>query len=86
MVSMAGFRSEVTGSVALGVILSSFVFSLGHGYEGTAGVASVGAMGLIFALVYVWRQSLVAPVTMPFRRTSSASWSCIVVIPQLAGK
>jgi membrane protease YdiL (CAAX protease family) len=26
----------------------------------------VGVMGLLFALVYVWRQSLVAPMAMHF--------------------
>ena len=47
-------------------VLSSFIFSLGHGYEGTAGVITVGYMGLIFALLYLWRGSLVAPVIMHF--------------------
>jgi membrane protease YdiL (CAAX protease family) len=54
----------ITGSRAAAVLLSSIVFALGHGYEGTAGVATVGLMGLMLALVYVWRQSLVAPIVM----------------------
>jgi membrane protease YdiL (CAAX protease family) len=56
----------ITRSPAIAVLLSSFIFSLGHGYEGSAGVVTVGAMGLIFALVYLWRQSLVAPMVMHF--------------------
>jgi membrane protease YdiL (CAAX protease family) len=48
------------------LFLSAFVFSLGHGYEGSAGVVTVGFMGLIFGLVYLWRQSLVAPMVMHF--------------------
>ena len=48
------------------VLLSSVIFSLGHGYEGEAGMVTVGVMGIIFALVYVWRRSLVAPITMHF--------------------
>jgi membrane protease YdiL (CAAX protease family) len=55
-----------TGKIALAVAGSAFVFSLGHGYEGSAGVVTVGVMGLIFALVYLWRRSLVAPMVMHF--------------------
>jgi membrane protease YdiL (CAAX protease family) len=47
-------------------LLSAFIFSLGHGYEGSSGVMTVGAMGLVFALVYLWRGSLVAPIVMHF--------------------
>jgi membrane protease YdiL (CAAX protease family) len=57
---------SVTRSTAAAVILSSVVFSIGHGYEGTLGVMTVGFMGLTFALVYVWRRSLVAPMIMHF--------------------
>jgi membrane protease YdiL (CAAX protease family) len=56
----------VTGHPAAAVVLSAVIFALGHGYEGSAGVVTVGAMGLIFALVYLWRQSLVAPMVMHF--------------------
>jgi membrane protease YdiL (CAAX protease family) len=48
------------------VILSAFIFSLGHGYEGSAGVVTVGFLGLVFAVVYLWRGSLVAPIVMHF--------------------
>lgn len=47
-------------------VLSAVVFSLGHGYEGTAGVVTVGFIGLAFALIYQWRGSLVAPMIMHF--------------------
>jgi CAAX protease family protein len=47
-------------------LLSSVIFSLGHGYEGTSGVITVGYIGLCFALVYQWRGSLVAPMIMHF--------------------
>lgn len=56
----------LTRSAVAAVLLSSFVFSLGHGYEGTAGAATVGFMGLILAVVYLWRGSLVAPMVMHF--------------------
>jgi len=47
-------------------LLSSAIFSLGHGYEGTSGVVTVGVMGLVFAWVYMRRKSLVAPIVMHF--------------------
>ena len=47
-------------------LVSALIFSLGHGYEGTAGVITVIYMGLTFALIYLWRGSLVAPVIMHF--------------------
>ncbi len=56
----------VTGSMIAAILLSSAIFSLGHGYEGTAGVVTVGAMGAVFAIVYLWRGSLIAPMVMHF--------------------
>jgi len=48
------------------VLASSVIFAIGHGYEGGAAVVTIGLTGLVFALVYIWRQSLVAPVVMHF--------------------
>jgi len=56
----------VTESPNAAILLSAVIFSLGHGYEGSAGVITVGVMGLLFDLVYVWRQSLVAPMVVHF--------------------
>ncbi len=58
--------SFVTRSTAVGLILSAAIFSIGHGYEGSLGMATVGTMGLVFGLVFLWRKSLVAPMTMHF--------------------
>jgi CAAX protease family protein len=71
-----------TRSTAAAVLLSTVVFAVGHGYEGTAGVATVGFMGLIFAVVYVWRRSLVAPMVMHFLQDFIA----IVLLPLLVRK
>lgn len=46
------------------VVASSFIFAIGHGYEGGAAVVTIGLTGLVFAVVYLWRQSLVAPIVM----------------------
>jgi membrane protease YdiL (CAAX protease family) len=59
------FKS-LTASTAAAVMLSALFFSLGHGYEGSAGVITVGVMGLFFALIYIWRQNLIAPIVMHF--------------------
>ncbi|WP_314176555.1 CPBP family intramembrane glutamic endopeptidase [Streptomyces winkii] len=63
------------------VLLSTVVFAVGHGYEGGAGVLTVGLIGLVFALVYEWRRSLVAPIVMHF----SLDFVSIVLAPFLAG-
>jgi membrane protease YdiL (CAAX protease family) len=72
----------VFASPAAAVVLSAAIFALGHGYEGSAGVVTVGAMGLVFALVYLWRQSLVAPMVMHFLQ----DFIGIVLLPMLGMK
>lgn len=74
-------RFRAAGSYPLSAaILSSVIFALGHGYEGTSGVITVGALGLVFALVYLWRGSLVAPMVMHFLQDFIG-----IVLPPLAG-
>jgi membrane protease YdiL (CAAX protease family) len=55
-----------TGNTAAAVLLSAALFAVGHGYEGSLGMATVGVMGLVFNLVYLWRKSLVAPIVLHF--------------------
>lgn len=57
---------ELTRSTTAAVVIASLLFASGHTYEGVGGVIAVGLMGVVFALVYVWRKSLVAPVVMHF--------------------
>lgn len=57
---------DLTGSTTAAVLISSAVFSLGHGYEGAAGMGTVAVLGVILALVYAWRKSLAAPVALHF--------------------
>ncbi len=56
----------ITRNPTATVILSALIFSIGHGYQGAAGVITVALLGVIFALVYLWRGSLVAPFVMHF--------------------
>jgi len=58
--------TSVTGSPTAAVLCSTAVFSLGHGYQGSAGVAAVAVIGLLFCLIYLWRRSLIAPVVLHF--------------------
>jgi membrane protease YdiL (CAAX protease family) len=69
----------IAGSRTVAVLVSTVIFSLGHGYEGTAGVITVGVLGLTFALVYVWRKSLVAPIVMHFLQ----DFISIILLPLL---
>ena len=72
----------VTASPAAAVVLSAVIFALGHGYEGTAGVVTVGVMGLVFALIYLWRKSLIAPIVMHFLQ----DFISIILLPVLGIK
>lgn len=67
------------GSGLAAALISSAIFSLGHAYEGSAGVATVTVMGLAFAGVYIWRGSLVAPIVMHFIQ----NFIGIVLMPML---
>ncbi len=69
--------SAILSSPTLAALVSAAIFSLGHGYEGSAGVITVGFMGFVFAFFYLWRQSLVAPITMHFLQ----DFIGIVVLP-----
>ncbi len=51
---------------SLAALASAALFSIGHGYEGSVGLVAVAVMGFVFALIYLWRGSLVAPVVMHF--------------------
>ncbi|MFH1148546.1 MAG: type II CAAX endopeptidase family protein [Pseudomonadota bacterium] len=72
---------SITRDPSLSVVLSAAIFSLGHGYEGSAGVATVGFLGAILALIYLWRGSLVAPIVMHFLQ----NFVGIVILPLLKG-
>ena len=78
---MLRFQAVLRGP-ARAVLLSSLIFSLGHGYEGSAGLVTVGVMGAVFALIYLWRLSLVAPVVMHFLQ----DFLSIVLLPFLGMK
>lgn len=56
----------VIGRTSAAVVLASLIFSLGHGYQGTAGAITVFILGVIFALIYLWRGSLIAPMVIHF--------------------
>ncbi|MCU0918257.1 MAG: CPBP family intramembrane metalloprotease [Planctomycetes bacterium] len=55
-----------TRSTTAAVLLSAVIFAPGHGYAGSLGMATVGFMGLVLSLVYLWKQSLIAPMVLHF--------------------
>lgn len=63
------------------VVLAAAIFSLGHGYQGVGGIIEVGALGIVFGAIYVWRGSLWAPIVMHFLQ----NFIGIVVIPLQKG-
>jgi membrane protease YdiL (CAAX protease family) len=50
------------GGTAFALVLSSFLFGLGHAYQGTGGAIRAGILGLIMALLYQFTGSLLAPI------------------------
>jgi membrane protease YdiL (CAAX protease family) len=56
----------LTNSTVAAVLLSAVIFAFGHGYQGTGAIFAVGMLGLVFALIYVWRKSLLAPMVLHF--------------------
>jgi membrane protease YdiL (CAAX protease family) len=61
---------EFTGSKTSALFFSTAIFALGHSYQGFAGVSIVSVLGLVYGLVYFWRGSLTAPITMHFLQNS----------------
>ena len=70
---------NVSGNMPFAVVVSTVVFAMGHGYEGQAGIATIGLLGLFFTLMYVGTNSLVAPVVLHFLQDLVA----VVVVPML---
>jgi membrane protease YdiL (CAAX protease family) len=75
------FQGLKLGTIAA-VLLSALIFSLGHGYEGASGVITVFFLGTVFALIYLWRQCLLAPIVMHFLQ----DFTGIVLAPWLGLK
>jgi membrane protease YdiL (CAAX protease family) len=73
---------NITRSLAFALVLSSLIFAMGHGYEGSAGMITVGFLGFVFGLIYLWRRSLVAPMVMHFMQ----DFAGIVLAPFLTGR
>lgn len=70
----------LTRNTAAAVALASVIFGLGHGYEGSAGIVTVTVLGALYAIVYVWRQNLTAPIVMHFLQ----DFVGIVLLPHFA--
>lgn len=67
----------LTGNSASALIIAAFLFSLGHAYQLSGGVIGVGLLGIVFGLIFLWRKSLLAPMTMHFLQ----NFVGIIVLP-----
>lgn len=50
--------AQLSGSVAVGVVLSTIAFGAAHWYQGRMGMIGAGIAGLLYALVYISTGSL----------------------------
>jgi membrane protease YdiL (CAAX protease family) len=57
---------SLTGNSVSALIIAAFLFSLGHAYQMSGGVIGVGLLGIVFGVIFLWRKSLLAPMTMHF--------------------
>jgi uncharacterized protein len=57
---------QLSGSIAIGIIVSSIAFGLAHAYQGRAGMAAVTVVGLIYSGLYVNFDSLAPCVLAHF--------------------
>jgi membrane protease YdiL (CAAX protease family) len=71
---------ELTRSTTIAVAIATLVFASGHTYEGIGGVIAVAVMGVVLALVYLWRRSLIAPVVLHFLQ----DFLGLVIVPWLS--
>lgn len=58
--------TTITRSAPVAVALAAVFFAVEHAYQGPAGIATTGIVGLSLGLIYVWRRTLVAPVVVHF--------------------
>lgn len=60
------FQDVTGGRVLLGILFSAVFFALAHFYQGTRGLVSTFAVGLLFAVVRTWTGSLIPPISAHF--------------------
>jgi membrane protease YdiL (CAAX protease family) len=60
------FQDVTGGAVLLGILFSAVFFALAHFYQGTRGLLSTFAVGLLFATVRSWTGSLIPPISAHF--------------------
>ena len=55
-------RFEYFGGDKVGVVVLSIAFGLGHMVQGWDAAVTTGALGFVWALMYLWRRSSIAPI------------------------
>lgn len=51
LIDLLGSQTKLTWGVVL--VVSAFIFGLGHSYQGTEGMLKTGAVGLVFGISYL---------------------------------
>ena len=55
-------RFEYFGGDKVGVVVLSIAFGLGHVVQGWDAAVTTGALGFVWAVMYLWRRSSIAPI------------------------
>jgi membrane protease YdiL (CAAX protease family) len=55
-------RFEYFGGDKVGVVVLSIAFGLGHVVQGWDAAVTTGALGFVWAMMYLWRRSSIAPL------------------------
>ena len=55
-------RFEYFGGYKVGVLVLSIAFGLGHMVQGWDAAVTTGALGFVWAVMYLWRRSSIAPI------------------------
>lgn len=68
------FEDSVRGSVAAGILGSSFLFAIAHLYQGRKGLSATFVVAVLFAATRSWTGSLVPPVIAHFSADVTAGF------------
>lgn len=72
-----------SGSVWVGLVLSSVAFGLGHAYQGPQGMLATGFVGLVLGLVFLWVGSLVPVQILHAAINLSSGLMCAYLLANL---
>jgi membrane protease YdiL (CAAX protease family) len=72
---------NLSGHPAVAVLGAAGLFCIGHGYQNLGGVIATFALGAVFGAVYLWRNSLAAPIVIHFIQNAMAVYLSVIGLP-----